>query len=418
MIKARKKFVRYAMLSVFILLTVLLGIINIISFTMASEDADQMTLRLSEEQGIFSPDRQAGRNVNPVMDPAGNRSQMFPGGFFGQPGATGPDAPDTPASLRYFTYAFDQSGNGEKIAFSISAVTEEEALTWAQSLLKEKETGWTAGNYRYRVYLNGGKTYVTVIDQSRELVTPYRILYISLGGLVLALGIGYLFLMYLGKRMFQPLEEADRRQKRFIADAEKEFRVPLTVINANTEIIERESGESEQTRSINRQVKRMIALIRTLGSAGIFEEKDMVRTGFDLSSLVRSAGEGALSGFTEKGLTLQVSAEEPIEMEGDSESMGSLITELLDNARKFALTHAELSVSRFRGRITLTASNDTDLPDGSVDQVFDRFTRLDNAKDADGMGLGLSRVREIAKAHNGRVKASVTGGIFTLTVNL
>ncbi len=406
MIKARKRFVRYAMLSVFILLTVLLSIINIISFTMASEDADNMTLRLSEEQGMFSPDRAMGRGLD------------LRGGFPRQPGPTGPDAPDTPASLRYFTYAFDAQGNAEKIAFSISAVSEEDAQSWARSLLKENATGWTATNYRYRVYQNGDRTFVTVIDQSRELVTPYRILYISLGGLAAAMVIGYFFLMYLGRRMFQPLEEADRRQKRFIADAEKEFRVPLTVINANTEIIEREKGESEQTRSINRQVKRMITLVRSLGSAGIFDEKDMIRNTFDLSSLVRSASDAAKKSFEEKGLVLKISAEEAVMTEGDSESLAALVTELLDNARKFALTRAELALSRVNGRILLTASNDTALPDGNVDQVFDRFTRLENAKDLPGVGLGLSHVKEIARAHNGRVSANVADGVFTLRIQL
>ncbi len=394
------------MLSIFILLAILLGIINMISFTMASEDADRMTLRLSEERGRFQPARTIPESTG-ILN-----------GFPRQPGPTGPDAPDTPDSLRYFTYAFDSSGSAEQVAFSISAVSEEDALEWARSLLKENETGWTATNYRYRVYQNNGKTYVTVIDQSRELVTPYRILYISLAGFIIAMGIGYLFLMYLGKRMFRPLEEADRQQKRFIADAEKEFRVPLTVINANTEIIERENGESEQTRSINRQVRRMITLVRSLGSFGIFNEKDLTVNRFDLSSLVRAAGDAAMERFREKGLALQINAGEAILTEGDSESLGSIVTELLDNAEKFSLTRAGIDVSAANGRVSLTASNDTSLPDGSVDQIFDRFTRLENAKDLPGVGLGLSHVKEIVRAHNGRVHASVADGVFTLRIQL
>ena len=51
--KARKKFILWAMAAIFVLLTVLLGIINGVSCTMAAEDADQITLRLARERGAF-----------------------------------------------------------------------------------------------------------------------------------------------------------------------------------------------------------------------------------------------------------------------------------------------------------------------------------------------------------------------------
>ena len=62
----------------------------------------------------------------------------------------------------------------------ISAVTEEEALSWARSLRGENKRGWTRGVYRYRVYKTNHITYVTVIDQSRELLPCFRILLICL----------------------------------------------------------------------------------------------------------------------------------------------------------------------------------------------------------------------------------------------
>ena len=55
--KARKRFVRYAMLSVLVLLSLLLGIINGINFTMASEDADRITQMLAQERGGFFENR-------------------------------------------------------------------------------------------------------------------------------------------------------------------------------------------------------------------------------------------------------------------------------------------------------------------------------------------------------------------------
>jgi len=67
--------------------------------------------------------------------------------------------------------------------------------------------------------------------------------------------------------------------------------------------------------------------------------------------------------------------------------------------------------------VILETQNDTDLPDGSVDQVFDRFTTLANASEED-LGMGLAYVKDIVKAHKGRVTAAVANGTFTLRIAL
>ena len=440
MIKTRKRFVIFATLCVFVLLFVLLGIINLVNFTMASEDADQVTDMLKQQQGTFVNPIPPVLNLEdqsftpPDFDPQAQTPpegslpdgslpefdpENMPGGFFpGFLGPMGPDSPEIESSLRYFTFTFDKEGNAETVAMQISAVTEEEALSWARSLLKENKTGWTNTTYRYRVSKSDHKTYVTVIDQSRELLPCFRILLISVIGLLAGTAVSFVALMYIGRRLFKPLEEADRKQKRFIADAEKEFKEPLTIINANTEIIERESGETEQTQSINRQVKKLIGLVKNLSSVGVFDEKNLTLLTCDLSALAHAAGDAVRSQFEEKGCRLTIQADQPVTVMGDSEAMNDLISELLNNALKFASTWAELRVVQEEGHSVIIASNDSALPDGSVDQVFDRFTRLSNAKGVPGVGLGLSHVKEIAQAHNGRVSAKAAEGEFILRVTL
>lgn len=408
MIKARKRFVLYTVITVFVVLTVLLGIINAVNFTAVSEDADFLTLSISEGSGHFAQGH-PGRE---------GRELFFRGGPPTDDRLMGPDSPEMVASLRYFTYAFDQSGTAEKIAFAISAVSETEAEEWASSLLSETDTGWTGSVYRYRIYKSGGKTFVTVIDQSRELKGFYRILTISCIGLAAGLAISFLALTLLGRKLFVPLEEADRKQKRFIADAESEFKIPLTVINADTEMIEREHGESEQTQSINRQVRRMVGLVRDLGTAGVFDDPQAARLTFDLAAMAREIGDSARDRLEARNCTLSIEADAPVRITGDSEAMGMLLTELMDNAVKFARTRVSLRVDSDEGHHRIIVSNDTDLPDGSVDQAFDRFTRLENAGDVPGVGLGLSHVREIVQAHNGRASARVENGEFTVRINL
>ena len=184
------------MLSVFALLTVLLSIINGVNFTMAGNDADMLTQMISDRHGAFSDREDRGQKKKNADHATSDNAQPAFEGKFGEPhgiGPMGPSSPDMNSSLRYFTYAFDKKGNSEKISFKLSAVTEEEAEAWAKTLSSSAvdSTGWTRGTYRYRVYKEGKRTYITVIDQGRELLPSYRILIISIFGEILGLLISF-----------------------------------------------------------------------------------------------------------------------------------------------------------------------------------------------------------------------------------
>ena len=458
--QVRKRFVLFAALSIFALLAALLCVINGVNFTMAAADADEITLTLANRKGAFErtqPPPDAGQTSGSTVEPPPSDRETAEASFVGpqlpdgaeqtavadaapadkteeavlpdadapqnQPpdkpqgdqrrkrgpriGPMGPDSPETVSSTRYFTYAFDENGNSEKIAFALSAVDEEEAVSWADSLRRVQRTGWTRTTYRYRVYHSGGWDFVTVIDQGRELLPSFRILIISVIGGLLSVAVSYLFLLSVSERLFKPLEDADRKQKRFIADVERDFKVPLTVVDADAEALEKQNGETEETRSIHRQARRMAALVKDLSALAIFDSQEFEASELDLSGFARAAADGWRVKFSD-GVTLR----------GYGASMAALLEELLENALKFGKTYAELSVSQESERVEILMKNGADLPSKSVEQVFDRFTRLENAKDAPGVGLGLSRVKEIARAHNGRVSAKAADSAFTLRVSL
>ena len=405
--KARKQFLCYAMLSIFVLLAVVLGVINVASISMAGDDADRITERLAEGHGKFKP----------LEGPVGKPFDIKEGRPEGA-GPTGPDSPEMPDSLRYFAFSFDEEGNSECIEMKISAVTEEEALSWAEGLLDEAVTGWTATTYRYRVYKEEGITYVIVIDVARELLPSFRILVISGIGLAAGLLTGYLFLMFISNMLFKPLEETDRKQKIFISEVEKEFKTPLAIISVNTETMEKTYGETSETQSINRQVKRLTSLVRDVAATGSFDDQSLNMEKFDISAMAMSLAETAKPQFEANGRTLTVNAGEGVAMEGDESAIRELLEELVHNALKFSVSAAGLEITGNDSRVTVKMTNDTELPDQSADQVFDRFTMLENARNISGAGLGLSKVKDIVKAHNGRIHAKVEKGTFIVTVNL
>ena len=406
--KAEKKFRSYAILVIFILLTVLLAIINGVNFTMASRDADEITKMIADRQGALEFN-DGSREVPPSQ----TRKNDF------RVGPMGPDSPETQASIRYFTFAFSKNGDTvDTVAYHISAVTEDDAREWASGLLSES-TGWTRGTYRYRVYKNRGMTYVTVIDQGRELLPSYRILIISAVGEILCLAVGWFVLLAISRKIYAPIEEADRKQKLFIKSANKEFRLPLTIISGNTELSERTHGPDDHTRSTRRQLSKLNELVEQLGTISIFDDENTTTAEIPLSEFLIAALDREKDNFSSRGLSVTAEISPDITLSADPESMKRLIDELVSNALKYSLTKASFIMKRENGHILLETKNDASLPDGQADQVFDRFTTLENAKENENSaGLGLSYVKDIVRAQKGRVTAAVSGGTFTLRITI
>jgi len=85
------------------------------------------------------------------------------------------------------------------------------------------------------------------------------------------------------------------------------------------------------------------------------------------------------------------------------------VENLVNNAVRHAHAAVTLGVHRAADRVVLTVTDDgPGIPEADRDRVFDRFTRLDDARtrDAGGTGLGLAIVRELVRLHGGRVTLS------------
>lgn len=404
--KAEKKFRLYALLVIFVLLTVLLSVINGVNFTMAADDADQITQMIADRRGSFERNEKA---------PDEDQSQPEDKDF--RIGPMGPGSPEMIASVRYFTVAFPENGeNADIVAFHISAVTESEAVEWASGLAEQK-TGWTRGTYRYRVYKAKDATYVTVIDQGRELLPSFRILIISAVGEALCLLTGWFVLRFIGRKIYAPIEETDRKQRNFIKSVNREFRLPLTIIGGNTELSERRYGPDDQTRSTRRQLGKLNDLVDKLGTVGIFDGEDMKPEEIPVSEFLCAALDRKADEFASLGLTVTADVAPGVTLSADPEGIKRMIDEIIDNALEYSLTRASFRLNNENGAVLLETQNDTSLPDGPADQVFDHFTVLENAKEGSA-GLGLSYVKEMVKALNGRASARVADGVFTLRITI
>lgn len=389
----------YSELAIFVLFSLLIAAINVINFTAVGDDADHITERIATSDGFLKKGKSDKR-------PENHAPKM------------GPNSPEMEESMRYFTFAFDKKGNSKKVEYKLSSVTEQEAEEWARSLVNEKK-GWTRVTYRYRSYKEGEWKYVTVIDQSRELSPSYRVLFVSIGGELAALLICLLILISVSRRLFAPLEEANRKQEKFIANIENDFKLPLTVINANTEIIEKENGAStEYTNSINRQVRKMTQLLKRLSALTIYEDRHHSETRINFSDLLKVVLDGYTNNFEEKGIVLESRIMPDVMLNGDEDALRKACRELVENSLNYAVSYTVFLLEQHAERIVLIQKNNANLPNGMVNQVFDRFTTLENGAQAGGTGLGLSYVKDIVRNHGGRVRAMVEDHEFVLTIDL
>lgn len=218
--------------------------------------------------------------------------------------------------------------------------------------------------------------------------------------------------------MLERLELAFEAEKQFTADASHELRTPVSVILGACEYAEKydETPEErlETIQTIHRQGKKMAALITQLlqmtrmdqgTEAARLEETD-------LSGLVRSV-------CLEQGKPLTLDIQEGVTVYGDGMLLSRLLQNLLDNAWKYGKDPIRVSVRQAQGEIRLAVRDEgPGIPPEQQEKIWQRFYQVDTARGNDrGAGLGLSIVKQIARAHGGRMtleSAPGAGSTFTL----
>jgi signal transduction histidine kinase len=99
----------------------------------------------------------------------------------------------------------------------------------------------------------------------------------------------------------------------------------------------------------------------------------------------------------------------PVTATVEPDAVGRVVANLLDNAVRHAASRVRVTVAEEGTYRLVTVSDDgPGIPAAERERVFDRFTRLDDARarDAGGSGLGLAIVRELVRRHGGTVTLS------------
>jgi signal transduction histidine kinase len=205
-----------------------------------------------------------------------------------------------------------------------------------------------------------------------------------------------------------------------------DLRTPLAELRSRLEELALIRPPPEQTYAeIGGAVADVDRVIRIFDALLRLAEIDagMRRSGFvalDLSDLAENAVEFYAPAAELKNIDLVFGSEGPLPVSGDPVLLAQALSNLIDNALKYAPVNGAIRVSvRKRSDDTAEVSvsdNGPGIADSEKGKVVERFYRGDASRGTPGVGLGLSLVQAVAKLH-GRV-LELSDGIPGLRVTL
>ena len=199
-------------------------------------------------------------------------------------------------------------------------------------------------------------------------------------------------------------------QRRFVADAAHELRTPVAALALQAQVAER-AGQpaarsvafAELHKGIGRAARLVEQLLRLarLGPEASAEEHRPV----DLAEIAREVvGSMAYKART-LGIDLGAEASEPAPMPGAKSELRSLISNLVDNALRYAPHGSEVTVKIARdasGTRMTVLDGGPGIPAAEREAVFERFQRASD-DDTPGVGLGLAIAKAVVERHGGRI---------------
>ncbi|GIG28332.1 HVA1 family protein [Cellulomonas marina] len=211
--------------------------------------------------------------------------------------------------------------------------------------------------------------------------------------------------------MLDRLDAAAGRQRSFVADAAHELRSPLSSLRATIEVAaDSRSGYTaeELAEDLAPEVLRMGALVDDLLLLARLGSAPRGERPVDLAAVAAEGVAAAVAGGAATDGPAPGSAEVPVHLEGagatrgDASALARVVRNLVENARRHATSRVEVHVAP---GLVVVDDDGGGIDPADRERVFERFVRLDAARErgTGGSGLGLAIAREIAREHGGDV---------------
>ena len=203
------------------------------------------------------------------------------------------------------------------------------------------------------------------------------------------------------------LTETAERQRLFIGGVTHEFKTPLTALLLNVDSLQNTYLDEEersaaiariehQTRWLERLVQKLLKLIT-------LEQAPELRTS-SVPELLERVRESTADTLAQRGVTLQTECHaENFNM--DADLMQSVLVNLVDNAGKASQPGQMVSLTADAAGFAVL-DHGCGIPREEIERITEPFYMVDRSrsKKQGGVGLGLALVKEIVRAHGGRLE--------------
>ena len=226
------------------------------------------------------------------------------------------------------------------------------------------------------------------------------------------------------KSLAKVLNDKSEKQKRVMSSASHEMKTPLTIIMANLDLLERETGQNELIDDIREESQRLNTLVTKMSKLSKLEQGEWIpdKKPLNLSKMVKTCINGFDAVAQSRGVTEVRHIQNDIVCQADEELMKQVVFVLLDNATKYCDEggRVEVDLHQDADKITFMVKNDFQRADtAETERFFERFYRSDEARgNYEGFGIGLSIARKVVGDHGGSLKAFAQTNPNTITFRM
>lgn len=411
--RLRVKFIILSTVSLVLLLAIIVISSSFLNYRELVADSDMVLVRIAGNGGypmhMIPPEKK---------DFPADNDFKWDEGFLGRRMMS----PEIMYEARFFSVNVSEYGDIISVnTESIAMIDDEEAEHYAELVQSRKKNKGFINDFRYIRTYNENGSCIIFLDCGRRLGTFKKSVFINC--LISFMGLLFIFIIivFFSRRIVSPAAESYEKQKQFISVAGHEIRTPITIINADTEILSMEIGDdNEWIQDIYTQTRRMSALTDELIKLSRMDEnrQQFTMIDFSISDAVKETVQSFQTLAESKGRHIETEITPMLSYIGDKESICQVVGIVLDNAIKYTKENEDgsydnivLKLEKKNHNIILCVNNHAhEVSDEQLKHFFDRFYRTEQSRDSErgGYGLGLSIAKAIVEAHRGKITVSAS----------
>ncbi len=298
------------------------------------------------------------------------------------------------------------------ISFTISGIIYRQVENTAKNELIKQDV-FIEKRFK-RVILNDGNLRDEMLQSDKTLAQIRKNTIITLGVLNLFILIitsilGYWFA---GKTL-KPIQENDKKQKEFLANAAHELKTPLTSLKTQMEVTLRDRNLSineakESLKSGIEDIDYLNKIVNSFLSIGKLQENKskLNVTSIDLKQIIDEAVLRFKDRILERKIIVENSTK-GVQIYGDEFLIKELFGILIDNSIKNLRTYGSIKISieqKLNFQLVIFTDNGFGISKEDLPHIFERFYKSDKSRNkinSEGSGLGLTIAKEIMNKHKG-----------------